>query len=535
MMKSIKNNLFILKKTNTSFFTFSKVTLLFIGFLLCTVQSCSDNPEKKNFDLELSRLKAEEQKRELEKISAEKIKKVTLKNEQLQEQLEVEMSIVEKKEKRISSLENQLQKTAVEKKVAKGLVMEAAAERTKIEKQMAVVKERLAMEVAAAEAKEKAGAKAREEFQKAKLAFEARKKADRVADEAKRRADAIKKASGMFGDKSGSGTGDGGRVGNQGQTDGDPNGTAIYTPYVTNQQIASFPSFPDTVPLPSRIYTINDSLWSKVRTLGDVKKSLDQALRNTGYEERTYFKINSKEGKDFAGFAIAAQMEQIDADAYSLQPPDRWNVTFNNKESFSLESMMKVLFGSNPGYYRVLVFHISNEPFVKETKSTLKLPQARMLAAKGANTLDATIAKEDFTFDYKCNLLIYEFEIPESGAAPFLRIPSHHSGKIHITRSGLKEAIKPLIHRGFIKGHVGGNLRGRGGKGPQFTLFKKAPPGTVNIKVCVDENGRVVSVRGIQARSTTADPDIIRYAEQITKKWRFKAGDQACGTITYDF
>ena len=85
---------------------------------------------------------------------------------------------------------------------------------------------------------------------------------------------------------------------------------------------------------------------------------------------------------------------------------------------------------------------------------------------------------------------------------------------------------------GLGVGSVGGNLRGRGGKGPSFDPAAQVS-GKVTIKVCVDINGRVISAESRLSNTTITNSTVKRQAEKAAMKWRFKAGEKACGTVTY--
>lgn len=85
-------------------------------------------------------------------------------------------------------------------------------------------------------------------------------------------------------------------------------------------------------------------------------------------------------------------------------------------------------------------------------------------------------------------------------------------------------------------GTVGGGLGNRGGSGPAITDDSQKS-GTVVVKVCIDQNGNVVSAEFTQSGSTTGDATLKNLAVNNAKKWRFKGGsvDKQCGTITYRF
>ena len=85
-----------------------------------------------------------------------------------------------------------------------------------------------------------------------------------------------------------------------------------------------------------------------------------------------------------------------------------------------------------------------------------------------------------------------------------------------------------------------GNVSGFGDRG-----FARPSPisgnfqdiGTVNLKVCVDENGKVISAKPKLSGSTTQNSKLQKLAIANAKKYKFdKSGiDQQCGTITYKF
>lgn len=85
---------------------------------------------------------------------------------------------------------------------------------------------------------------------------------------------------------------------------------------------------------------------------------------------------------------------------------------------------------------------------------------------------------------------------------------------------------------GLGVGSVGGNLRGRGGKGPSFDPAAQVS-GKVTIKVCVDGNGRVKTAKRTLSNTTITNSTVLRQAEKAALKWKFKPGDEACGTVTY--
>ena len=86
-------------------------------------------------------------------------------------------------------------------------------------------------------------------------------------------------------------------------------------------------------------------------------------------------------------------------------------------------------------------------------------------------------------------------------------------------------------------GDIGGNLGGRGVEYKPVIKDKSQKQGTVNLKVCVDGSGKVISAEYTQGGSTTSDSDLKRTAIAGAKKYRFSKSDldKQCGTIRIIF
>jgi len=86
-------------------------------------------------------------------------------------------------------------------------------------------------------------------------------------------------------------------------------------------------------------------------------------------------------------------------------------------------------------------------------------------------------------------------------------------------------------------GDIGGNLGGRGVLYKPIIKDKSQKTGDVNLKVCVDENGLVISADFTQSGSTTTDPDLVKTAIAGAKKYKFEKSslDKQCGTIKIKF
>ena len=86
-------------------------------------------------------------------------------------------------------------------------------------------------------------------------------------------------------------------------------------------------------------------------------------------------------------------------------------------------------------------------------------------------------------------------------------------------------------------GNVGGGLADRGVLYEPEIRDNSQKSGRVVVKVCVNENGKVISANYTQKGSTTNDGDLKRIAEQAAMQYRFTVGslEKQCGTITVNF
>ena len=197
------------------------------------------------------------------------------------------------------------------------------------------------------------------------------------------------------------------------------------------------PEFPFPPPDPSaRLHIPNGSLIGSATapSFGSVAARLEAALASNGYTELSYFAVPG-------GFTLVTQIERINPDA-TPSAEQRWNVEVEpvSLKSFSLEAYVRALLQKDAGFFRVIVFIFSSEPF---TASGKKVPvdEAMKWIDKGANTLPRDVASQPYGDDMVCTALVYEFEIHTHGADAQLRKPSSHDGTEHLRASGILRAL----------------------------------------------------------------------------------------------
>jgi hypothetical protein len=164
--------------------------------------------------------------------------------------------------------------------------------------------------------------------------------------------------------------------------------------------------------------------------LKDVDAALSAAFAKCGYGEKSFYAVPD-------GFAMASRLEQINADGSF--GPNRWSLETAPLKNFSIESYLHALFQARAGHFRVVVFIVTNHPF-QQTDAKINFEQAQIWLKKGLNALPRKIGDRDYTDDYICSALIYEFKTLGGGQAAFVE-PSEITGQMHLEKSGLLSAL----------------------------------------------------------------------------------------------
>jgi hypothetical protein len=165
--------------------------------------------------------------------------------------------------------------------------------------------------------------------------------------------------------------------------------------------------------------------------LRDVEATLTAAFERCGYGDKSFYAVPD-------GFAMASRLEQMNADG--TPGPERWSLEVNPMRKFAVRDYLQALFHARPGHYRVVVFMVTNHPF-KQKDAKVNSDEAGAWVREGLNELPSEIGDRDFTDDYACTALIYEFKRVGNGAATFVE-PSELSAHDHLDRSGLLSAMQ---------------------------------------------------------------------------------------------
>lgn len=167
-------------------------------------------------------------------------------------------------------------------------------------------------------------------------------------------------------------------------------------------------------------------------TLGEVERTVLGALESSGYVSRSYFPIDD-------GFVIVTKLEQIKRDGAPVAGDQRWSENMLPLDSFSLIAWGKAIFLANPGYFRIIVFVVSDKPFVQSGKRPAE-SEAVGWVSSGWNVLPDTIAAKPYTKKFAVTALVYEIEKAPGKAAEVLA-KGRLLAKVHLQKGGIWERL----------------------------------------------------------------------------------------------
>ncbi len=196
--------------------------------------------------------------------------------------------------------------------------------------------------------------------------------------------------------------------------------------------IGSVPDLPWPPPEASATIVLPGSAFQSSKDYGEIEASLNQALNHTGYVERSYYNVPG-------GFAVVTRIERIYDDGRPDPAPERWQVNAALTRPLSLADYIHALFSARVGYYRVLVFVVTDQPF-RSGPATMTASAALNLLAGGANVPAAGVMKQPVPPNYACTALIYEFRKEEQKQPEFV-MPGHLDARTHLVQAGLWLAL----------------------------------------------------------------------------------------------
>ena len=200
---------------------------------------------------------------------------------------------------------------------------------------------------------------------------------------------------------------------------------------------AAIPAFPWPPPRASARHVVP---WKFLRNpegptlLRDVSARLEQAFDSAGYSDRSWYSVPN-------GFALVSQLEQFRADGTPLDGPARWAVKVTPGPILNFSDYVRALFTAPRGHYRVIAFVVTDQPFT-QARRELNREEAEELIRGGVDRLPSFIGEREYTQDFNCTAMIYEYEQTSSGRPARFRLPSALTGRTHLEMARLRAALE---------------------------------------------------------------------------------------------
>jgi hypothetical protein len=194
----------------------------------------------------------------------------------------------------------------------------------------------------------------------------------------------------------------------------------------------SMPKFPWPPPGASAEHQIRNKWVSEgdQTTLLDVAEKLEAALEIAGFETWKYSYVPN-------GFALVTQIEQILPDGTPRR--ERFRTDLPSFSDLSFVEFLIALAKAPSGYYRVIVFVVTDTPFSRgETAPTES--EARRWLDTGLNKLPASFREMIYGTDYRTTALIYEFKKLSTQPATLVS-QSLSSGRVHLEKAHIWDAL----------------------------------------------------------------------------------------------
>jgi hypothetical protein len=133
------------------------------------------------------------------------------------------------------------------------------------------------------------------------------------------------------------------------------------------------------------------------------------------------------------GFALVARLERMSPDG-TPEPAEFRYIPPDAGEPFSLTGYIRSLFFAPEGFYRLIVFVVSDQPFVT-AEAAMDAAGANRLLRKGANRLPEELRDQAFTPAHVVTVLVYEYRKGHDGRQVTEIVPGRLAAETHLERS----------------------------------------------------------------------------------------------------
>ena len=201
-----------------------------------------------------------------------------------------------------------------------------------------------------------------------------------------------------------------------------------------NEVLQNFPRFPVPAPKWSADADVDD-YFKTCAKMSDAEQKIRQALDATGFYSRKYFQVPG-------GFAVVTRMEQFNKDGSSKSEANRWKTRPVRDETFSITGYLSSFFTTEPGYFRLFAFVVTDAVLTSDQKRQVSRDEASNWLNEGACRLPEVIGSKPFGKNTGVTALVYEFRVPESNRQPIFAQPSDLDGMTHLRQARILDGLK---------------------------------------------------------------------------------------------
>jgi hypothetical protein len=195
------------------------------------------------------------------------------------------------------------------------------------------------------------------------------------------------------------------------------------------------PSFPWPPPRASADMKIPRRWLAEGTTtpLSEVADRLERALEAAKYRSWSYSSVPH-------GFALITQMERIREDGTPSPEPARWSADLPSVGDLTLLEFVKALAHAPRGYYRVVVFVVTDSPWRRSGRRPTR-SEARRWLTEGYESLPANIGDHTYRRGFNTTALVYEFQ-KDSQRRPAVYVESSPvPARDHLDKAGILEPL----------------------------------------------------------------------------------------------
>lgn len=174
--------------------------------------------------------------------------------------------------------------------------------------------------------------------------------------------------------------------------------------------------------------TLPRDFFGAALMMGEVDELISFALAHSGYVEKSYYAL------PYRGFAMVTRLEQIEDDGAPMAGGERWSLVPQTLQRFSLSDYLDLLLRAKPGYYRLVVFIVTLEPFYQSGRR-ITGEEAMEWLSFGLTRLPRSLAMQRYAPHGDCTALVYEFRRRQG--KPDLLVPSRFNARTHLERTGI--------------------------------------------------------------------------------------------------